>query len=186
MRVQTYHDLHDFSVKHQSQFWDHCFQYLRLIYTGSYVKVVNESARMDTLPSWFEGININIAENLLYTRSQYDHLPSKSMQGKEDYKIAVTEIREGNTEVKDINWGQLRSEVAELSSAMRAHGVKRGDRIAVVASNSFDTLKVFLATSALGCIFSSSSTDMGVKGLLDRLVQIEPKVRACATYQAWS
>lgn len=147
------------------------------------MKVVDESARMDTIPSWFEGVYINIAENLLYTRSEYDQSPKKSTQGKEDCKIAVTEIREGNTEIKDITWGQLRSEVAELASAMRAHGVTRGDRIAVVASNSFDTLKVFLATSALGCIFSSNSTDMGVKGILDRLVQIEPKVREYANYQ---
>jgi acetoacetyl-CoA synthetase len=132
---------------------------------------------MDTIPIWFEGVYINIAENLMYTRSEYDHPSTKSMRGKEDSKVAVTEIREGNTEIRNITWRQLRSEVAELASAMRAHGTTRGDRIAVVTSNSFDTLKVFLATSALGCIFSSSSTDMGIKGILDRLIQIEPKVR---------
>ncbi len=63
-----------------------------------------------------------------------------------------------------------------LASAMKAHGVKKGDRIAIVSSNSFDTLKVFLATVAVGALFSSSSTDMGTKGVLDRLLQIEPKV----------
>jgi acetoacetyl-CoA synthetase len=66
--------------------------------------------------------------------------------------------------------------VAELASAMQSHGFGKGDRCAIVASNSVDTLKAFLATTSLGGIFSSSSTDMGTKGVLDRLVQIEPKV----------
>jgi acetoacetyl-CoA synthetase len=58
---------------------------------------------------------------------------------------------------------------------MKAHGVVRGDRIAICAANSIDTLLVFLASTALGAIFSSSSTDMGVKGVLDRLLQIKPR-----------
>lgn len=132
---------------------------------------------MDSIPRWFEGVQINVAENLLYTRGRYDPTSKRGIEGKEDRKIAVTEIREGNTEVRDVSWGQLRDEVAELTSAFRANGVKKGDRIAIVASNSVDTLKVFLATVALGGIFSSSSTDMGTKGVLDRCLQIEPKVR---------
>jgi acetoacetyl-CoA synthetase len=59
---------------------------------------------------------------------------------------------------------------------MANSGFKKGDRCAIVASNSVDTLKVFLATTALGGLFSSSSTDMGTKGVLDRLLQIKPKV----------
>ncbi len=59
---------------------------------------------------------------------------------------------------------------------MKAHGISKGDRVALIASNSLDTLTVFLATTALGGLFSSSSTDMGNKALLERLVQIEPKL----------
>lgn len=57
---------------------------------------------------------------------------------------------------------------------MRNRGVKKGDRVAVVASNSVDTLTVFIAVTSIGGLFSSSSTDMGVKGVLDRLLQTEP------------
>lgn len=96
--------------------------------------------------------------------------------GKEDGKVAVTEIREGYTEVRDVTWGQLRREVGVLASAMKAHGVEKGDRVVVVASNSVDTLKVFLAVTTLGGLFSSSSTDMGVQGVLQRALQVTPKV----------
>lgn len=97
--------------------------------------------------------------------------------GKEDDKIAITAIREGETEVRHITWRRLRFDVGRLASAMRTHGVLKGDRIGLVASNSYQTLTVFLACTAIGAIFSSSSTDMGTKGILDRLFQIKPKVR---------
>ena len=58
---------------------------------------------------------------------------------------------------------------------MKSRGVKKGDRVAIVASNSIDTLCVFLGVVSLGGLFSSSSTDMGANGVLDRLRQIKPK-----------
>lgn len=128
---------------------------------------------MDSVPSWFEGVKLNFAENILYTADPKD--PSiRSITGKESYKVALTEVREGCTEIKHCTWMELRARVGLLAQAMKAHGVVKGDRVAVVASNSIDTLVVFLAVTTLGGIFSSSSTDMGSKGVLDRLTQIEP------------
>lgn len=112
---------------------------------------------------------------MLYSHERGTPSSQRSTEGKEDDKIAITEVREGGTEIRDITWGQLRKEVAELSNAMREHGFTKGDRVAIVASNSYDTLKVFCAATALGGMFSSSSTDMGVKGILDRCLQIKPK-----------
>ncbi|KAH8594528.1 acetoacetyl-CoA synthetase-like protein [Bisporella sp. PMI_857] len=175
LQLKTYQELHSYSVVNRSKFWDQCLHFLNLIYTGSYTTVVDENARIDSVPRWFEGMYVNIAENLLYSRSSRDASSHRGTTGKEDAKVAVTQVREGNTEVEHLTWGELRAGVGELTSAMRNHGVKKGDRIAIVASNSFDTLKVFLATAALGGIFSSSSTDMGVNGILDRLQQIKPK-----------
>jgi acetoacetyl-CoA synthetase len=119
---------------------------------------------------------MNFAENLLYSRIPGEASDKRGKIGKEDGKIAVTEIREGYTEVKNVTWGQLRKEVAVLASAMKAHGVTKGDRVVIVASNSVDTLKVFLAVTTLGGLFSSSSTDMGVQGVLQRTLQVTPKV----------
>ena len=138
--------------------------------------MVDESARIDSVPIWFKGVNLNFAENLLYSREAGAPSSKRGKAGKEDSKIAVTEIREGYSEVRNVTWGQLRKEVAELADAMKAHGVKKGDRVVVVASNSVDTLKVFFAITTLGGLFSSSSTDMGVQGVLQRALQVAPKV----------
>jgi len=168
--------LYQYSINNRAQFWDQAFHFLDIIHDGSYEEVVDESARIDSVPIWFKGVNLNFAENLLYSREPGAPSSKRGKAGKEDSKIAVTEIREGYTEVRDVTWGQLRKEVAELADAMKAHGVKKGDRVVVVASNSVDTLKVFFAITTLGGLFSSSSTDMGVQGVLQRALQVAPKV----------
>lgn len=128
---------------------------------------------MDSIPLWFKGVNLNFAENILYSASPAD--PSRrTTQNKEDTKIALTEVREGNTEVRHLSWAELRRKVALLANALRAKGVKKGDRVAVVASTSFDTFITFMAIVSIGGLFSSSSTDMGTKGILERLQQIKP------------
>ena len=137
---------------------------------------MDENARIDSIPRWFDGVHMNFAENLLYSRVPGAPSSQRGRSGKEDNKIALTEVREGATEIRHVSWGQLRKEVAALASAMKEYGVVKGDRVVVVASNSVDTLKVFLAVTTLGGLFSSSSTDMGVKGVLQRALQVTPKV----------
>lgn len=147
-----------------------------MIYSGKIPnQVVDESARMDSIPRWFAGVKINFAQNILFSGDKNGNPIIDA--AKADDKIACTEVREGSflEPIRHVSWKELRQRVGRLSQAMRARGVKKGDRIAVVASTSVDTLVVFLATTALGALFSSSSTDMGVKGILDRLTQIKPK-----------
>jgi acetoacetyl-CoA synthetase len=168
--------LYRYSTTQRATFWHHTFSFFPLVYSGTIpIPCVDESARMDSIPRWFTGVRMNFAENILF---QGDGRGNPVLSpGKEDDKIAATEVREGSVvePTVHVTWKELRHRVGRLSQAMRAHGVRKGDRVAIVASNSLDSLTVFLAVTALGGLFSSSSTDMGVKGVLDRLVQIRPK-----------
>ncbi|KAG4429235.1 hypothetical protein IFR05_015284 [Cadophora sp. M221] len=172
LSLKTFEKLYDYSITETSSFWSDAWEELSIIHIGSYTEVVDKSARMDSIPHWFRGIRLNLAENILYTLRQST---SESTVGKEDDKVAVTSVREGVTELRHVTWGKLRKGVGRLASAMRVRGIGRGDRVAAVASHSVDTLMVFLATTSLGALFISSSTDMGVKGILDRLLQVRPK-----------
>ncbi|KAF7714558.1 Acetoacetyl-CoA synthetase [Penicillium ucsense] len=169
-KFETFHDMYLYSIQNRPKFWEFCWNSFPIIHEGTYTQVVDESARMDSIPAWFTGVKLNFAENLLFSEQP------GGTAGKEDQKVAVTEVREGDAaNAVHLTWGQLRQKTGALMQAMKASGVVRGDRIAVCSSNSIDTLLVFLATTALGAIFSSSSTDMGVKGVLDRLLQIKPR-----------
>jgi acetoacetyl-CoA synthetase len=174
--MQDYDALYRFSVHNRSVFWRHVFDYFPIVYRGTVEQVVDEKARMDSIPRWFKGVRMNFAENILFS-GDIDTGRRLVTSAKADNKIAVTEVREGAflEPIRHISWKELRQRVGRLSNAMRAWGVKKGDRIALVASTCLDTLVVFLATATLGALFSSSSTDMGVKGILDRLTQIRPR-----------
>jgi acetoacetyl-CoA synthetase len=173
LKLSTFQQLYQWSVGHsRNDFWNLLWDEVDLIYEGSYSQPVDLLARMDSIPNWFKGVRLNYAENMLYARGAT--AGQRGTEGKEDGKIAITEVREGATEIKDYTWAELRRRVGLLANAMSAQGVKKGDRVAVVASNSMDTLCVFMAVTAIGGLFSSSSTDMGTKGIMDRLLQISP------------
>ena len=135
---------------------------------------MDPNARIDSIPKWFEGVNINYTENILYTASPKSSTVRTKLH-KEDDKIALVEVRESQSSVRPLTWGELRKRVALFSNALRDHGVEQGDRVAAIMGNSIDTLCVCLAIAALGGLMSTSSTDMGSKGILERLRQIKPK-----------
>ena len=55
-------------------------------------------------------------------------------------------------------------------------GVQKGDRIVGFLPNVPEAVVAMLATSSIGAVWSSCSPDFGIKGVLDRFSQIEPKV----------
>ncbi|KAH6879557.1 acetoacetate-CoA ligase, partial [Thelonectria olida] len=176
LQLESFQDLYEYSTKNRAPFYAQLFDWANIIYTGFPSRVVDESADIDTVPRWFPGVNINWAENILYSRGAFDPTSHQGVVGKENDKIAFTEIREGNTHVRHFSWAALREDAGRLAAALHARGIRQGDRVVVVGSNSIHTLLVFLAAAWLGAIFSSASTDMGVDGILQRSVQIDPKL----------
>ncbi|EWZ93398.1 acetoacetate-CoA ligase [Fusarium oxysporum f. sp. radicis-lycopersici 26381] len=175
LNLKTFNDLYQWSVSKRSDFYGQLWASQNWIHEGSYSYVVDESIPITKLPAWFPGIRINYAENLLWTGAIGGAPGERSTLHKEDDTIAITEVREGNSSVKNVTWGELRRRVGELASALKQRGVQKGDRVVMVGAHAVETLVVFLAATWLGGLFSSSSTDMGVGGLLQRTVQIDPK-----------
>lgn len=175
LKLNSFWDLWQFSITRRSDFWAQIFEFVPILYTGSYTRVVDESKPIDSIPRWFEGVHLSWVENLLWTRSPTDPTTHHGKVGKEDNKIALTEVREGVSETRQVTWRMLRHMIELYAAALHAGGVRKGDRVTVVAANSVETLVVFAATNWLGAMFSSSSTDMGVQGILQRTLQIKPK-----------
>ncbi|KAK0652032.1 hypothetical protein B0T16DRAFT_346126 [Cercophora newfieldiana] len=173
LTLRTFSDLHSYSLTHRIPFWSAVFNAANFIHSGSYTSVVDEALPIDAIPQWFPGVTLNFAENMLFSRSPGG---ARGTVGKEDGKIALTEVREGGSSEREVTYGQLRAAAGRVAAAMKARGVGKGDRVVIVGANSVETLLVWLATAWVGAIFSSSSTDMGVQGILQRAVQVEPKL----------
>ncbi|KAL3458327.1 acetoacetyl-CoA synthase [Aspergillus heterothallicus] len=176
VKLQDYNALYQWSTENRNEFWKFCLEQFPIIYEGSYPFAVDENASIDSNPDWFPGVRLNFAENILFTPSEHSKW-TLTTHGKEDDKIAVTGVREAAAEpIVHLTWGALRKRTGRLLQALKEVGIQKGDRVAIIASNSIDTLIVFLAVTAVGAIVSSTSPDTGVKGVLDRLGQIKPKL----------
>jgi len=85
--------------------------------------------------------------------------------------VEATEI--GNS---SITWAELRERVRKCASAFRSHGVRESDRIAGFIGNHANAAVAMLAAASIGAIWTGVSPDTGVTAVLERLVQIGPKV----------
>lgn len=109
---------------------------------------------------------LNFAENLLADRP-----------GATD--PAMIERREDGTE-RTTTWAALRAETAALAAWMRGVGVEPGDRVGAWMPHVRETVVAFLAAASIGAVFTSTSADFGVEGVVDRFGQTEPRVLVAA------
>jgi acetoacetyl-CoA synthetase len=157
--IDGYEDLHLWSVRNIPDFWEEVWKYCEIIHSHPYSSIVNDTKAMPGA-EWFKDTKLNYAENLLRFRD--DH-------------IAIKFKSEGKP-VREISYYDLFKEVEKLSHSLRELGVCKGDRVVGFMPNIPEAVTAMLATSSIGAIWSSSSPDFGIKGVLDRFVQIEPKV----------
>ena len=154
-----YDDLYQWSIEQGGAFWASLWDYVEVIHSRLYDQVVDE---IDKMPGarWFEGARLNFAENLLRYR---------------DDRIALSFKGESRPTLS-ISYNQLYRQVARLANSLRAMGIQSGDRIAGFMPNMIETVVAMLAVTSIGAIWSSCSPDFGIKGVLDRFGQIEPRI----------
>ena len=97
------------------------------------------------------------------------------MLSKNDDSKAITFINESG--IKKIRtWKELNRNVYKLITFFKLIKIKEKDRIAAYLPNLIETVESFIATSAVGSIWSSCSPDFGTNGVIERFSQINPKV----------
>jgi len=159
LHLDDYEALYQWSLSNGTDFWDEMWRFGRIISHQDYSAVVDDLSKMPGA-KWFAGARLNYAENLLRFRDEH---------------IAIHFRGEDQVE-RCLSYSELYAQVARAAHALKAAGVKRGDRIAGFIPNLPETIIAMLATASLGAIWSSSSPDFGIKGVLDRFSQIEPKI----------
>ena len=154
-----YDDLYRWSVKDSPAFWQSLWHYGEVIHSRPYDQVVDDIHKMPGA-RWFEGARLNFAENLLRYR---DDRIALSFKGETRPTLSIT-------------YNQLYQQVAGLAKSLRDMGIQPGDRIAGFMPNMIETVVAMLAATSIGAIWSSCSPDFGIKGVLDRFGQIEPRI----------
>ena len=159
LSLKKYSQLYDWSIEKAEDFWESFWEYSQIIHHSPFTNVVDDISKMPGA-KWFEGATLNFAENLLRNR---------------DDKMAIHFYGEDG-EQSSLTYKELYNQVSRLAFSMRDMGIVKNDRVVGFMPNIPETIIAMLATASIGAIWSSCSPDFGIKGVLDRFQQIEPKL----------
>lgn len=163
VELASYRHLHDWSVKNPERFWAQVWSFAGVVGDRNGDTVL---ANADRMPGarWFPEARLNFAENLL-----------KWSDGNDAGGDALVFWGEDRAR-RRFSHGELRQAVFRLARALRAAGVRPGDRVAGYLPNTPEAVIAALGALSIGATWSSCSPDFGTGSVLDRLRQIEPKV----------
>lgn len=154
-----YDGLYEWSINHIAEFWGQVWDFCQVRASVPYETIIDDVGKMPGA-QWFEGARLNFAENLLRRR---DDQCALIFRGEDKIRRTLT-------------YRQLYDEVARVAAALKKAGVVVGDRVAGFVPNMPESVIAMLATTSLGAVWSSCSPDFGIRGVLDRFGQIQPKV----------
>jgi acetoacetyl-CoA synthetase len=155
-----YDELWRWSVDDLPAFWSSIWEFFEVKSYAPYSTVLGS----DTMPgaSWFPGARLNFAEHLL---------------GHEEDAQEIAIVAHSQTrEPAELSFADLREQVARARGGLVRLGVGPGDRVVAYLPNIPETLIAFAATASLGAVWASCAPELGVRSVVDRLVQLEPSV----------
>ncbi len=160
--LPDYAALYEFSLTRMDDFWRFMWEFGEV--RGSMGRRIVEHP--DRMPGarFFPDATLNYAENLLR---------------RDDDGVAIVFKGEGQP-VRTLTFGELRALVAGFAAGLRRSGIRHGDRVAGYIPNMPEAIVAALGAAAIGAVWSSCSPDFGVRGVLDRFGQIEPKILVAA------
>ena len=162
-KFSSYQDLHRWSVENKELFWQEIFEFFDVIYEG----VLDPAFTAEAFEAygWFPYVKLNFAQNLL--RERPDEAEVLGFVHESGYQESFT-------------YEELKRLVTSVQYDLK-EVVTPGDVVAAYMPNIPETLITMLATSSLGGVFTSTSSDFGVEGVVDRFSQCHPKVLVAAT-----
>jgi acetoacetyl-CoA synthetase len=159
LTFQDYNSLWQWSVTEIEDFWQSLWEFFDIKASRPFSAVLTE--RKMPGAEWFKGAELNYAEHVF--RNQTANYPALIFQ---------SEIQP----LMEISWDELHQKVASIASALRSLGVRSGDRVVAYMPNIPQTIMALLACASIGATWSSCSPDFGTRSVVDRFMQIEPKV----------
>ena len=159
LKFADYRDLWQWSVTELEAFWAAIWQYFDVQASAPYGQVLTS----DTMPGaeWFPGARLNYARHIF--------------RGHSPDQVAIHYASEGG-EPSRWTWGQLTDRTAEVAAGLRALGIGPGDVVAAYLPNTPETVAAFLACASIGAIWTCAAPEFGIRAVVDRFSQVEPKV----------
>jgi acetoacetyl-CoA synthetase len=160
-----YDDLWRWSVSDLEGFWSSVWEFFEVRSHAPYERVLG--SREMPGAEWFPGARLNFAE----------HMVGRDEDVDASAVVAYSQTRA----TQELTFGDLRDQVARARAGLQRLGVGPGDRVVAYLPNIPETLVGFLASASLGAVWATCPPEFGVRSVLDRLGQLEPKVVLAVT-----
>jgi acetoacetyl-CoA synthetase len=159
LALEDYPALWQWSVAELEGFWASIWEFFEVEGSAPYERVL--TTREMPGAGWFPGARLSYAEHVF--------------RGRADEEVAIRHASELRP-LGDWTWGELRARAGAVAAALREAGVGAGDRVAAYLPNVPETVAAFLGCASIGATWSSCAPEFGVRSVVDRFAQIEPKV----------
>lgn len=168
---RDYDDLWEWSVTDLEDFWESIYQFFDVQSYTPYRQLIYRPSENDMVGTeWFSGATLNYAEHIF--RHKNGQRPA--------LLFASERFNTRQHRLMAVSWDVLEEQVAAVAMWLLEQGVTVGDRVASVLPNCPEAVVAFLATNAIGAVWSSCSPDFGTASVVDRFQQIEPKILIAA------
>ncbi|PPE72195.1 acetoacetate--CoA ligase [Solimonas fluminis] len=158
---KDYESLWQWSVTDIEAFWASIWDYFQVCSDQPYTRVLSQ--RVMPGANWFEGSRVNYAEHLLRAEAERGEAP-------------VFHHLSENRPLARMSWNELGRQVRILATQLRALGIGPGDRVVSYMPNVPETAIAMMAAVAIGAVWSSAAPEFGVKTVIERFAQIQPKL----------
>lgn len=169
LAFRTYQELWEWSVTEVGDFWGSLWDYFDIQASKRYSSIL--VGRKMPGAQWFMGAELNYAEHTF--RNMNDQRPAMIYKSEDQ-------------PLKELTWSELYERTAVVARWLKEQGVERGDRVVAYMPNIPETIVAFLACASLGAVWSGCSPDFGSPSVLDRFLQIEPKVLIAVDGYSWN
>ncbi|MFD6357417.1 acetoacetate--CoA ligase [Nocardia tengchongensis] len=161
IELPDYSALWRWSVDDVPAFWESVWQYFDL------GPAPGEVLSRPEMPGaqWFPNAQLNYVDQVV-------------RQARTD-RPAIVSIEETGPATQ-LSWDELLGRTAALATTLRSLGVGAGDRVVGYLPNIPEAVIAFLATAAIGAVWSACGQDYSAKAASDRLGQLHPAVLVTA------
>jgi len=166
VNAEQYQAMYQRSVEDPEGFWaEQAEQYLTFF--DKWDKVLDWSYMEDDLHiEWFKGAKLNVSYNCL----------DRHLDTRGDQTAILWEPDDPNTEGRAVSYRELHAEVCRFANALKARGVKKGDRVSIYMPMIPEAVVAMLACTRIGAVhsivFSAFSPDSLASRILDSDCQV--------------
>ena len=157
LNAESFQKLYKQSIKSPDKFW--ASQAEELLYWHEPWQSISSGSFEKAEPTWFAGAKLNVAYNCIDR-----HLEQRGDQ------TAIIWEGDDPQEDKKITYRELHSDVCKFSNALKARGVKKGDRVCIYMPMIPEAAYAMLACARIGAVHSVVFGGFSPESIKDRIL----------------